>query len=552
MRSVVCLIGLLAFSEFPIQGQEKATGDINEPLPPGAVERLGSSRIRVAGSVIPATAMAFAPDGKKLLAAGVGNVVLHDLEGKAGPLELQLPNKAARNKSEEKSKPNHIAVSSDGNRIAGGWDDGVVCLWDTSTGKLLWQRDGHELSVSSVAFMFGDKELVTTGSYDGAMHWWNVADGKRKGTFAVDADKAIFQRRHLMPAPCLTTVFCDRGRLWEEYELATRQVRRELAVDGYLETSSPDGRFFLTASEDCYRLIEAFSGKSQRIFGWIDVERPHYNRGCRARFSPNSRMIAGVAGKDVVHVWDRDTGTVLASLAGHPRGAVAVAFAPDGKRIATSANDGTVLLWKCCRTPARPPRWSCRRCLTIISRCGKDSEGASLPERQRACDSACCAFSMAPPWYASLDGHGKSILAQTNGGVWIDLWLWDAATGKLQRQIEVTGEYYGHSTGPPSFPHWEVSQYARYLLTWNTFLRESRERSPLRVRDIHTGKVVFEQADPEKNKMLNLHLTRKRSLTSIAWRSSTLPRARCKNCNPVTRRPSHGMHFSAPTGSSSW
>ena len=93
----------------------------------------------------------------------------------------------------------------------------------------------------------------------------------------------------------------------------------------------PNGRFFVTAGEAYYRLIEEASGTPLRIFAWVDGDHPYYNPGSRVRFSADSRMVAGVAGRDVVRVWDRATGTVLASLAGHHGGAVAVAFAADGK-----------------------------------------------------------------------------------------------------------------------------------------------------------------------------------------------------------------------------
>ena len=114
----------------------------------------------------PAREMVFTPDGKKLLAASADTVVLHDLNGHAHPLELPLPRKSARTKRKEKPKPDHVAVSRDGKQIAAGWDDGVVCLWDAGTGKLVWQADAHELGVSSLAFAAGDDELVTTGCYD--------------------------------------------------------------------------------------------------------------------------------------------------------------------------------------------------------------------------------------------------------------------------------------------------------------------------------------------------------------------------------------------------
>src|SRR5262249_41956278 len=60
--------------------------------------------------MVPATALVFTPDGKKLVAAGGGKVVLHDLERKGAPLQLEQPVPADR----DRPKPLHVAVSRDG------------------------------------------------------------------------------------------------------------------------------------------------------------------------------------------------------------------------------------------------------------------------------------------------------------------------------------------------------------------------------------------------------------------------------------------------------
>jgi len=75
--------------------------------------------------------------------------------------------------------------------------------------------------------------------------------------------------------------------------------------------------------------------------------------------SPDGAWLAGAGwDNDVVRIWDLDSGALLFTLPGHgPGGCGPLAFSPDGQRLATTANDGTVRVWLLASGSARLQAW---------------------------------------------------------------------------------------------------------------------------------------------------------------------------------------------------
>ena len=62
-------------------------------------------------------------------------------------------------------------------------------------------------------------------------------------------------------------------------------------------------------------------------------------------FNPDGTRIATAGEDGLTRLWDTSTGTMTAQCRGHTRKVLSVAFRPDGRRLVTASADGTVRQW---------------------------------------------------------------------------------------------------------------------------------------------------------------------------------------------------------------
>src|SRR5262249_6556576 len=159
----------------PADGGKKARTDRHgDPLPPGAVLRLGTIRLRHTAAV---TSLSFAPDGRRLV-AGSRNQTVHVWETATGRELVRWETATGREmlQAEGELGVSAVAFSPRADRVATGGHQGAVCLWDASTGKLRKRLGKHGSFVTQVAFSPDGRTLVT-GSSDERLHFWDVATG---------------------------------------------------------------------------------------------------------------------------------------------------------------------------------------------------------------------------------------------------------------------------------------------------------------------------------------------------------------------------------------
>jgi WD40 repeat protein len=245
-----------------------------------------------------------------------------------------------------------VALSPDGKLALSGpvcytSKDSAARLWEVQTGKEVRRLEGHTGGVYCVAFSPDGKRALTGG--DRTVRVWDVASGRELQRLAGHTDHvydAVFSPSGKEVLSCSV----DRtARLWD---LATgKEKKRFVGHRAWVRrvAFAPDGKRVLTRgvfTDQAMRLWDVASGRELRRFG---LEYPPSSQGTLGAvaiaFSPDGKLIASAGQDQRARLWDATTGKEVRRLEGHTGEVCAVAFSPDGKRLLTGAEDGTVRLW---------------------------------------------------------------------------------------------------------------------------------------------------------------------------------------------------------------
>lgn len=104
---------------------------------------------------------------------------------------------------------------------------------------------------------------------------------------------------------------------------------------------SPDGKHIASASDDS--LVHIWNAASRQVIFTYDR---HVGKVLTLAWSPDGTRLASASSDKTVQVWEVSNGRLIATYSGHAQPVYALAWSPDGKRIASGSGDRTVQIWE--------------------------------------------------------------------------------------------------------------------------------------------------------------------------------------------------------------
>ncbi len=348
----------------PSEKEEVLVDRHGDPLPAGALARLGTTRFRQ-GSIV--YCAAFSPDSKSIAAAsaGEGGIVWETATGKellqlqpnrhiyalaytpdgnlvagAGLFDVRTGAELRHFEGNQQGATMALAVSPDGKWVASGGHDFMLRLWETASGKEIRQFEGHTGSVLGVAFS-PDGKLLASASLDKTVRLWDMATGKPAGVLTGHEDRVksvAFAPDGKKLASCSED---GTVRMWDAISRRPIHVLQAKAGQVGSIAFSPDGKMLCSGHRDGTLHLWDVAGGVERLHWKAHTYQVH-----TTAFSGDGKFLVSGAAQDCgPRLWHATTGKEVDAFVQH-RGAIDwMSFTADGKKLLSASRDRVILQW---------------------------------------------------------------------------------------------------------------------------------------------------------------------------------------------------------------
>lgn len=462
----------------PADGSKPGADAQGDPLPPGALARLGTIRYRFAG-----VGSVFLPDGKTVVSVAQGNA-LHLWDARTGRLVRQIDTG-----SFSAGSGGGVALSADGRRLAvsgsihddtqPGWRS-VARVFDLVTGKDLRTVERPPREGVNALALTPDGKLLFTLDRDGKLRIEEVDTGAEllRQQFPGDVTAA------LALSPDGSTVAVGSGpnthKLFVWKWEAAEEPRAIVVVDQYRGRHlafSPDARSIADCS-DIESDVRVWDVRSGRLLHKLELPDHEPYRHYYVAFAPDGKSLAASGGtnnRSAVHLWDPATGGFVKRL---DFGGASLAFSPDGKLLVAGSRVWDLAAGKELSANDAAHRGAVHMVLTgannLVVTAGEDG---TVRTWDATTGKHLHRFKHDNWWVGGVAlSHDGRLLASGSSD---ELCLWDATTGKRIYRLPGHGEL-GTVQRPVAF-----TPDDRSFLSWGPDMY-------LRQWDVRTGKAVAE------------------------------------------------------------
>jgi len=308
----------------------------------GEVEVRGMGRLRsavlTASSSDALNSVAFSPDGKRIYTGSNSGVVrVWDAATLGGTL-LKVSTLALFG----------FVPHPDGRRIFAALG-GRIEVWDADDGSLLSAWRAKDTLLFEVAISSDGKRIMSVGE-DHRLRIWDD-HGNPVGTLTPGGEEAVMAfdpRGNRIVTGGADGTVC----IWDD--VTFRPVLRFHAGNElYAIAFSPDGRRLATLSGDTLpgnhnqttlRIWNAHNAR--RDINVVLADRFDTGRPAPVVFSPDGRwLVTGTGAGGALSVWDAHSGKLAARRKEHLNAVNSLAFNPDGTRLISGSEDGTIRVW---------------------------------------------------------------------------------------------------------------------------------------------------------------------------------------------------------------
>lgn len=236
-----------------------------------------------------------------------------------------------------------LAVSPDGNVIAAGYDDGMINLWNATSGDLVRRIQAHDAQVGALAFS-PDGCRLASGSVDRRIRLWRLMDPGSVPRTLTAHDHVINAVGFSPDGEILASTSVDGTvRFWQEGDDApyhTIPIGKG-SLNGDI-AFSPDGRLFaLTDSRSLVSVVGV---------GWdfpgYTIQIANQGQPNTVAFNSDSSLLAiGTVNGDI-RILDALSGDLQRLISGGEPAVGNIAFSADGDFIARGSDSPDVKIWR--------------------------------------------------------------------------------------------------------------------------------------------------------------------------------------------------------------